>query len=301
MSATLRLIQAITPLQKCNADFLTEHRVELWVKRDELNHPLIQGNKWHKLKLNLAAAQQQGFKQLLTFGGAYSNHIAAVAAAAQAYAFTSLGFIRGEELASHYQAWSATLKTAAKRGMQFEFVDRATYRLRQDLAWLASLAERFPEAYILPEGGSNALAIEGFESVIAELKTQVDFTHLLCAVGTGGTLAGLARYAKPDQKVWGIASLKNAEYLIPQITNWVGKDQDNWRLLTDFNGGGYGKTNNEIQQFARDFEKRFDLKLDPIYTAKLVYGFHQLLISGAFEPGSRIVIYHSGGLQGRAD
>jgi 1-aminocyclopropane-1-carboxylate deaminase len=276
--------------------------IKAWLKRDDLNHPLIQGNKWHKLKLNLMAAQNQQKHQLLTFGGAYSNHIAATAAAAFERGWSSIGIIRGDELAGRQQAWSPTLKHAQQHGMQLEFVDRQSYRLRHQQAWLNSLQQRYPQAYILPEGGSNELAVAGFESVIDELNQQCPgWTHLLCAVGTGSTLAGLAKFANNRQQIWGVASLKNAGYLNEQIKHWAGLDKTNWRLFTEFHGGGYGKTTAEIVNISQQFEQLNRVKLDPIYTAKLVFGFYQLLQTGAFAPDSRVVLYHSGGLQGRPD
>ncbi|WFE68460.1 pyridoxal-phosphate dependent enzyme [Thiomicrospira sp. R3] len=299
MPTALRLNHPVTPLQECVHPLFDQRGISLWIKRDDLNHPAIQGNKWHKLKLNLAYAHHKGFEQLLTFGGAYSNHIAAVAEAGNLYGWQTFGFIRGDELESQQQAWSSTLKKAAHNGMQLVFLDRKTYRLRDDQAWLHALQQHYPRAYILPEGGSNPLALDGFESLITELNQQLDFTHLLCAVGSGGTLAGLVKYAKPDQQVWGIATLKQAEYLIPRIQGWAGEDKANWRLCTAFHGGGYGKTTEDITRQAQVFEKRFDVPLDPVYTAKLIYGFNQLLERNEFKPGSRIVLYHSGGLQGR--
>lgn len=276
--------------------------IEAWIKRDDLNHPLIQGNKWHKLKYNLQAAQSQHKHQLLTFGGAYSNHIAATAAAAFERGWSSIGLIRGNELATNQQAWSPTLKQAQRHGMTFEFVDRQTYRLRHQPTWLNALLQRYPKAYFLPEGGSNPLAINGFESVINELNQQCpSWTHLLCAVGTGGTLAGLAKFAQPHQQIWGIASLKNAGYLREQISEWAGLDKTNWRLFTEFHGGGYGKTSNDVLNISQQFEQNNGVKLDPVYTAKLVFAFNRLIQAGAFAANSRVVLYHSGGLQGRPE
>lgn len=289
-----------TPLTILNDPLFEHHKIEVFIKRDDLNHPLIQGNKWHKLKLNLLEAETQQKTQLLTFGGAYSNHIAATAAAAFERGWSSIGIIRGDELARNHQAWSATLKQAQQHGMTFEFVDRQTYRLRYNQAWLSALQQRYPQAYMLPEGGSNELAVAGFESVINELNDQcADWTHLLCAVGTGGTLAGLAKFARAEQRILGIASLKNAQYLREQIQDWAGSAKTNWQLLTEFHGGGYAKTNAVINANMARFEQHFAIALDPIYTAKIVSAFYQLTEQQTFAPGSKIILYHSGGLQGR--
>jgi len=299
-----------TPLQPIQWPRLTGNQ-QAWIKRDDLNHPLIQGNKWHKLRLNILAAQQAGCAGLLTFGGAYSNHIAATAAAAYDYGMAATAIIRGDELSDNQQAWSSTLKNAAAHGMTFQFVSRSDYRQRNQADWLAQLQLAYPNYYLIPEGGSNEMAITAMADVMAQINDQCpDWTHLLCAVGTGATLAGLAKAAPNkatlNKAVWGIASLKQAEHLIPQIETWIGPAKSNWRLLsglgnTPFHGGGYGKTTAEITAIQQQFEQHNDLLLDPIYTAKLVYAFDHLLAHNAFPEDSRIIIYHSGGLQGRSD
>jgi 1-aminocyclopropane-1-carboxylate deaminase len=299
-----------TPLQPIQWPRLSGHQ-QAWIKRDDLNHPRIQGNKWHKLRLNILAAQQAGCDGLLTFGGAHSNHIAATAAAAYDYGIAATGIIRGDELSNNQQSWSATLKNAAAHGMTFRFVSRRDYRQRNQADCLAKWHEAYPNYYFIPEGGSNALAITAMADVIAQINAQCpDWTHLLCAVGTGATLAGLAKAtpnkATTNKTVWGIASLKQAEHLIPQIETWIGKQHSNWRLLSDlgnrtFHGGGYGKTTPEITAIQQQFEQQNRLLLDPIYTAKVVYAFDHLLAHSAFPEDSRIIIYHSGGLQGRSD
>lgn len=290
-----------TPLQKLEDKRFEQAGIEVWIKRDDLNHPLIQGNKWHKLRLNLEQAEQQGKSQLVTFGGAYSNHIAATAAACYERGWQSVGLIRGDELAHNHQAWSPTLKQAQRHGMQFEFLDRQTYRLRHHQAWLETLQQRFPNAYLLPEGGSNELAVAGFETLINQLNQQCEgWTDLFCAVGTGGSLAGLAKYASISQTIWGVASLKNADYLRPKIQNWISGSKQNWHLLTEFHGGGYAKNNSEITLKTKQFESQFNIQLDPIYTAKLIFAFNTLLERNHFKSGQKIILYHSGGLQGRA-
>ncbi|AHF00954.1 D-cysteine desulfhydrase [Thiomicrospira aerophila AL3] len=293
----------MTPLQPVTWSSLGPHQ-QAWIKRDDLNHPLIQGNKWHKLRHNILAAQQAGFAGLLTFGGAYSNHIAATAAAAAACNMKSVGIIRGDELAQH-QAWSTTLIHAAQLGMAFKFVSRQQYRCRHDADWLAQLQSQYPDYYCIPEGGSNALAVSAMRDVIQQINQQCpDWTHLLCAVGTGATLAGLAK-AAPEKQIWGIASLKQADYLMPQIAAWIGQQQTNWQLLSQagkvaFHGGGYGKTTPDIIATQQLFEQAHQLQLDPIYTAKLIHAFDTLLQQACFPEYSKIILYHSGGLQGRA-
>ncbi|WP_234968871.1 1-aminocyclopropane-1-carboxylate deaminase/D-cysteine desulfhydrase [Thiomicrospira sp. ALE5] len=293
----------LTPLQPVYWAGLGTYQ-QAWIKRDDLNHPVIQGNKWHKLRFNIVAAQQAGCAGLLTFGGAYSNHIAATATAALAFNLKSIGIIRGDELANQQQAWSPTLNQAELQGMALHFVSRQQYRYRHDPEWLAQLHSQYPDYYFIPEGGSNDLAVSAMSDVVQQINQQCpDWTHLVCAVGTGATLAGLAK-AAPDKQIWGIASLKQAEYLIPQIKAWIGQHQTNWRLLSQagkvaFHGGGYGKTTLEIMATQQSFEQTHKLQLEPIYTAKLIYAFDTLLQQACFPEQSRIILYHSGGLQGR--
>lgn len=291
-----------TPLQRLEHPLFNAHRVQVWIKRDDLNHPLIQGNKWHKLRLNIQQAKREQKTSLLSFGGAFSNHILALAAAANDQGLNSIGYIRGDELADNHQAWSSTLKHAQGLGMQLKFIDRQTYRMRDHQAWLSNLQAQYPDAYILPEGGSNRLALNGIAELAQHLmQQQADFDYLLCAVGSGGTLAGLAKHLPNDKQILGIACLKQADYLITKIQDWLVESKENWQLLTQFHGGGFGKTNSDIVFKSNEFEQEFKVLLDPVYTAKMIYAFYQLLEQNYFAPDSKIILYHSGGLQGRAD
>ena len=278
--------------------------VTVWMKREELNHPTIQGNKLYKLKYNLEAALAEQKKTLLTFGGAYSNHIAATAAAAKALGLNSIGIIRGQELAGNPDKWSHTLKAAHQNGMTFQFVTRIDYRNKSDEKNLRELQATYPDSFIIPEGGSNALAIRGFESLTDQIETQIpDWTHLFTAVGTGGTLAGLVRYAqlKPQRKIQGIPVLKQGDYLQPQVENWIGNQPVNqWQLLTEYHAGGYAKTTPELLARMQKFEAEFGIDLDPVYTAKMVMAFYDQLEKNKIPPGSKVILLHTGGLQGRA-
>lgn len=279
------------------------------MKREELNHPTVQGNKLHKLKLNIEEATRQQKGTLLTFGGAYSNHIAATAAAAKQVGFKSIGFIRGEELALSPDKWSPTLKLAQKNGMMLHFISRTDYREKNRPDTLKKLQLEFPEAYIIPEGGSNTLAVQGFESLMNDIEMQCpDWTHLYTAVGTGCSLAGLVSFAKlnSNRSILGVATLKNADYLIPYIEQWIiqvakHKPVNHWQLLTQYHMGGYAKTTAELLQQMPDFESAFGINLDPIYTAKMVMAFYNQLQKSLLKPGSKIVLLHTGGLQGRGE
>ncbi len=298
-------LNSITPLTKLKNPLFETHNICVYMKREELNHPQIQGNKWHKLKLNLVAAQAQQKTTLLTFGGAYSNHIAATAVAAQESGFKSIGIIRGEELAKHPETWSHTLKQAAQHGMQLQFITRTAYRQKSTPNTLKTLQSTYPNTYILPEGGSNSLAVQGFEPLMQQLEIQCpNWTHLLSAVGTGATLAGLIKYAPfhddNPRTILGFPALKQGEYLKPHIQKWIGETSaHSWQLLTEYHCGGYAKTSEPLLQQMQVFEQTFNIALDPIYTAKMVYGFYDQLKQGRFKPGSKVILLHTGGLQGR--
>ena len=276
--------------------------VTVWMKREELNHPLIQGNKWHKLKLNIEAALKVEKKCLLTFGGAYSNHIAATAAAAKFIGLGSIGIIRGQELADQPEKWSHTLIEAVANGMQLEFISRADYRDKASPLAIQQLQQRYPDAYLIPEGGSNELAVRGFDHLLNQIETQCpDWSHLITAVGTGGTLAGLTRSApiKDNRQIYGIPVLKQGDFLLPAIQSWIDNQLTNdWQLFTEYHCGGYAKTTPDLLKRMQQFETEFGIKLDPVYTAKMVNAVYELLSKKQFKPGSKIVLLHTGGLQG---
>lgn len=282
------------------------------MKRDDLNHPAIQGNKWHKLRFNLEQARKQGFRKLITFGGAYSNHIAATAAAGKAFGFETVGMIRGEELANCPQKWSPTLLTAQKNGMQLQFINRQAYRQKQSAAFLRQLHKDFPNSFILPEGGTNELAIQGFAAVIEQLNQQCPtWSHLYTAVGTGGTLAGLVKMSQQNsvcsRALLGIATLNQADYLRASIRHYSGIEDNSkesavtWQLLTQYSGGGYAKTTEACLADQYWFESHFGILLDPVYTSKMVHGFLEEMRQQKIPPNSKVILYHSGGLQGRSE
>lgn len=306
---SLNTPQDFTPLTPLNHPLFDEKAIQVWMKRDDLNHPTIQGNKLHKLKYNLTEARQQGKKSLLTFGGAYSNHIAATAAAGKLFGLRTIGFIRGEELKNQSHKWSQTLKEAHNNGMQLHFLNRIDYRQKTQAHFLHQLQQQFPDSYMLPEGGTNELALQGFEELSQQLAMQCpDWTHLYSAVGTGGTLAGLIKFSvssiNQPRHLLGIATLKQASYLIATIEQLSGihhhqKGSTQWRLLLDYCGPGYGKENNAIQTARQWFEDQFQIALDPVYTNKMVYGFLEELTADKIPVGAKVILYHSGGLQGR--
>ena len=266
--------------------------VELYMLREDLLHPEISGNKFRKLKFNLIEAENGQFDKLITFGGAHSNHIAAVAAAGEKFGFETLGIIRGEELFQNEPKWSQTLHSARLKGMTFKFVSRDEYRKRASTAYLQSIQEKYPNFYLIPEGGTNKPAVRGVGEMLGEHTRKFDF--LASAVGTGGTLAGIAETAR-DQQVIGIPVLKiaNFENDIQNLTT-----AKNWKLISDYHFGGYAKINGQVVDFVNKFSKKYKIQLDPVYTGKLVFGIFDLIENGYFPEGSKILVIHTGGLQG---
>jgi len=262
------------------------------IKPEYLVHPNISGNKYRKLKYNLIAAKTKGECTLLTFGGAYSNHIAAVASAGKALGFKTIGIIRGEELFSKINA-NPTLKFAQDSGMNLKFVTREIYRNKMNIDFISELEQEFGDFYLIPEGGTNALAVKGCEEILTETDKIYDF--ICCPVGTGGTISGLINSALPHQKILGFPALKG-DFLQQEITKFV--TNNNWELITDYHFGGYAKINDELITFINAFKKKNDIPLDPIYTGKMLFGVYDLIAKGYFPKPSKILVIHTGGLQG---
>lgn len=263
------------------------------IKRLDLIHPQISGNKFFKLKYNLLAARQQGFEKVLTFGGAYSNHIAATAFAAHKFGFQSLGMIRGEELAQ--RPFNPTLATAQQFGMQLEFNSRNAYRQKDQPDFLQRLQQQYPDFYLIPEGGTNALAVQGCREILTAEDAQFDL--ICCAVGTGGTLAGLIEASQQHQQLLGFSALKG-DFLTHEFAQLTTKR--NWRILEDYCCGGYAKTTPELIQFIQAFEQRYNIPLEQVYTGKMLRGIFDLIDQDKIGPDQKILLIHTGGLQGRA-
>ncbi len=280
------------PNQELHFPFLYAKQLSLWVKREDLIHPEISGNKYRKLKYNLQEANRLGKNTLLTFGGAFSNHIAAVAYAGSAYGFNTIGVIRGEELVVRWKD-NPTLQQAVKHGMQLHFVTREDYRKKEEPAFAALLRERFGDFYHLPEGGTNALAVKGCEEILRE--ADADFDVICTCVGTGGTLAGLANSAKAHQRVLGFPVLKGHS-VSDSIHNFA--TNANWEVIPDFHFGGYARVTEPLIRFINTFKATTGIPLDPVYTGKLFFGLFEMIKQDKFAPGQRILAVHTGGLQG---
>ncbi|MGB1307732.1 MAG: 1-aminocyclopropane-1-carboxylate deaminase/D-cysteine desulfhydrase [Oceanihabitans sp.] len=266
--------------------------IQLYIKKEYLNNTIVSGNKWRKLKYNLKEARLKNKETLLTFGGAFSNHIAAVAAAGKGYGFKTIGVIRGEELANKISD-NPTLSFAQKNGMQFYFVSRTDYRLKNTQPFLNELKTKFGDFYFIPEGGTNTLAVKGCEEILNTEDAIYDY--ICCPIGTGGTISGIINASYKYQKILGFPALKGS-FLKEEISKFAKKT--NWELITDFHFGGYAKVNAELIQFINQFKKNTSIPLDPVYTGKMMFGLYQLIASGYFPKHSKILAIHTGGLQG---
>lgn len=266
--------------------------IKLFIKREDLIHPFISGNKYRKLKYNLQHAKNDNQTTLLTFGGAFSNHIAATAFAGKQYGFKTIGVIRGEELVSEINE-NPTLKFAQDCGMKFVFVSRERYKLKTSEDFISELKQNLGSFYLVPEGGTNEFAIKGCEEILSKNDDVYDF--ICCAIGTGGTISGLINSAKSHQKILGFPSLKG-NFLKEDIRKFA--KNDNWDIISDYHFGGYAKVSDVLIEFINEFYKKNAIPLDPIYTGKMVFGVMELIQNNYFPENSKILLIHTGGIQG---
>ncbi|MFJ4963739.1 1-aminocyclopropane-1-carboxylate deaminase/D-cysteine desulfhydrase [Streptomyces sp. NPDC088729] len=293
-----------SPLQDIRDDRFERHGVRLLLKRDDLIHTTIPwdtdllgpvdlyppGNKWRKLAPNLRAAAG---RTVLTFGGAYSNHLRATAAAGRLLGFPTVGVVRGDELAR--RPLNPSLARCAADGMRLHFVDRASYRAKDSPEVLAGLLERFGDVEVVPEGGSNALAARGCAALGRELRGLTEVAAVAC--GTGGTLAGLAAGLGPGQRALGVPVLRGGflgETVARLQREAFGGPAGSWSLEERFAFGGYARTTPELEAFAADFEDRHGLPVERVYVAKLLFALTALAEEGGFPPGSRVTAVITG-------
>lgn len=272
---------------------LSATRVQLWIKRDDLLHPIISGNKWRKLKYLLNDAMVNGADTLVSMGGAYSNHLHALAFAGKCLGLKTIGYVRGEPP----DIFNPTLRDLQRWGMELRFVSRGEYReLRaykhNDLPGVSA------NQYWVPEGGANSLALKGLAEIAGEITMEYD--HLLVACGTGTTLAGLISAAPLTCRITGIAALKGANFLTDDVKQLLTQNRSytNWQIVHDYHFGGFAKSTPELHQFVRQFESLHDISLEPVYTGKLLFAVFDLARKGYFKPGQCVVVLHTGGLQG---
>lgn len=291
-----------SPLQKIEEPLFVEKKVEVYLKRDDEIHPEISGNKWRKLRLNLEKFQSGRYDALLTFGGAFSNHIAATAKLCGDLGIPAIGIIRGDELTKDS---NETLYTANQNGMQLVFVNREEYGQRYERIYHEELRVRFKNIFIVPEGGANYLGALGAADSVKEIPFEP--THIYVAMGTGTTVAGCL-LGSENATVVGVSALKGGEFLRQEINdlvqmvllekNWTEEKMNRLHLEPDFHFGGYGKYTEELIRFVNQFYQQHNIKLDQVYTAKMMFAFYSNLKSGKIEPNSKVVLLHTGGLQG---
>ncbi len=276
-------------IDSINHPLLTEKNICIDMLRLDLLHPEISGNKWYKLKYNIRQAEKEHKKTLLSFGGAYSNHLHALAFAGKEFSFKTIGMIRGEKVTNE------TLSDCEQWGMELHFISRADYRNKYETNFLHSIREEYPEAYIIPEGANNQPGIFGCKEILSGIKTE-DYDMITCAVGTGATFTGLIESAVAKNQLLGFSAIRDGSYLTGEIRKNTSKQ--NWELVTDYHFGGFAKKNNELIDFMKEFKSMNSIELDFIYNAKMMYGLYDLVRQGKYFNTKKILAVHTGGLQG---
>ena len=293
-----------TPINHLSIPELTNQGISLFVKRDDLQHQVVSGNKLFKLFYHLQHCQKNKIETILTFGGAYSNHLHATAYAAQQMGINSVAIVRGEQLLP----LNPTLKDCTDWGMVLEPVSRIDYKQKQGSEFVQNIIAQYKGAHVIPEGGCDLMGVQGAAKIL-EGVDQTEYDYIVCPCGTGTTLAGIVSKADPHITVLGMAVLKGAQWMEAEVEEWLSKSyqqskqqhQASWRINTDYHFGGYGKIKPELLEFIKTNNLDYDLPLEPIYTAKAMYGVLDMIRKGMFEKGSRILFIHTGGLQGYRD
>ncbi|MEO6285148.1 MAG: pyridoxal-phosphate dependent enzyme [Dyadobacter sp.] len=285
-----------TPLLEISDPIFDKAQVKVYIKRDDLIHPIVSGNKWRKLKYNLQEAKSTQQKTILTFGGAYSNHLYATAAAGNAMGFETIGVVRGEEFAENE---TPTLQFCREQNMKLRFVSREEYKQRNSLSYLYELVQKLDHPFLIPEGGTSGLGLKGVAEMVTEVQEQLGTSpdFFAVAAGTGGTAAGLL---SAGANVVAFSALKGGEFLETDIHDLLvhSEQKGNLKLFTTYHFGGYAKWNTQLTDFMDNFKSRFDIQLEQVYTAKMFYGLFDQIEKGYFKAGSTIVAVHTGGLQG---
>ncbi|MEH6308597.1 pyridoxal-phosphate dependent enzyme [Olivibacter sp. CPCC 100613] len=279
-----------SPTERLRYELLNEKDYLVDIKRDDLIHPFISGNKWRKLKYMLQDARKKGKNHLITFGGAWSNHLLATAAAAASFGFKTTGFVRGEPVEN------TNLKLCQLFGMHLLYVTRDAYRDKQEL--FNHHFGKDGDAYFINEGGASELALLGCAEIIAELAT--DYDHMVCACGTGTTIAGLSmglNQRNSQTKLHGISVLAGGDFLSEEVKKLY-SDADNITIHTEYHFGGYAKTKPELVDFTKSFVRQTGILVEPVYTAKALFALTDLVKKHQFEKGSKILFIHTGGLIG---
>lgn len=283
-------LEIFSPVQQISDPLFDEHGVKVFLKRDDLIHPIISGNKWRKLKYLLKNAQPQHKNHLVTFGGAYSNHLLATAAAAAKFGFKATGIVRGEDVAND------TLFLCKLHGMQLLFTDRESYRDKPAL-----FDQYFGDndnAIFIDEGGASAEGARGCSELVDELTETYD--HIFCACGTGTTAAGVINGLTSHQlktRFNAVPVFKNGGFIKEEINRFLTTPAD-YDLHTDYHFGGYGKTTPELIAFIKQFVASTGIVIEPVYTGKMMYALYDLMAKGHFKPDTKVLAIHSGGIWG---
>lgn len=278
------------PIQEIKSELFTKNKIQLFIKREDLIHPEISGNKWRKLKYNINEYYAKGCQCIVTFGGAYSNHIAATSAAGKILGIPTFGVIRGEEVENE------TLKKAAENGMKFCFVSREEYKIKEQGDVAANFIQSLDKPFVIPEGGANLNGLRG----CSEILEDVDFDTVVLACGTGNTISGIISSLKKNQKALGIPVLKGADFLIDDVhrnLRELNSDNTNWELKLDYHFGGYAKYKVDLIDFIKKFYQDFQIKLDPVYTGKAMFALFDLIRKGEIQ-NQKVIFIHTGGIQG---
>lgn len=286
-----------TQNQQIHLSLLEEKKIELWIKREDLIHEFVSGNKFRKLKYNISEANRQNKKTLLTFGGAFSNHIVATAVAGKLSGFNTIGIVRGNELATKFDRVlkeNKTINEAYKNGMKFDFVSREDYSNKETKEFIAYLKKKHGDFYLIPEGGTNKLAIQGCKEILTSEDEKFDY--ICVAVGTGGTVSGIINSVKRTTTVLGFSALKGG-FLKKEIEKNV-INSINWELISDDYFGGYAKINTSLVTFMNEFKEQTGVLLDPIYTGKMMFRLLDMIEKNQIKQGAKILAIHTGGIQG---
>lgn len=289
-------MQLPSPLERLSHPVPDAFGLEIYIKRDDLIHPVISGNKWRKLKYNLLRAEQIQAERLITFGGAFSNHLAAVAGASQMLGLKSTGIIRGE-----VDKNNPTLRYCLSAGMELVPVSREEYRKKEGSPEIRAIVEAYRNALVIPEGGTNADALPGVAEIMDELRLKMDYEpdFIVLSAGTGGTAAGLLSHKDSSSEILCFSSLKSG-HLKDEVEKLAGRENSGrLHMIEEFHFGGYAKWNDTLLDFIDTFSDDTGIPLEHVYTGKSMYGLMELIKRGYFRPGSRIVFLHTGGMQGR--
>ena len=285
----------VSALTQIIEPFIHEQGVELYLKRDDLLHPIISGNKWRKLKYILEHALSLNTHKIISMGGAYSNHLHALAYVGKLLGIQTEARIRGERA----KVLNPTLNDMLDWGMHLEFVSRSDYHLLREYKTYDTLPGLQKGEYWLPEGGAMELALLGVAELVAEIDLNYDVLCVPC--GTATTLAGIVSSVTNDKQVLGFAALKGAEYLNQEVNALLKNTachNNEWIIQLQYHFGGFAKIKPELLQFIQQFEQTQRIKLEPIYTGKMLYGIYDLISQGCFKSGQKVIAIHTGGLQG---